>query len=164
MNSGTQAATDSCTAIAYGPAGTARVAAVLAGRLMPGDVVLLIGSLAAGKTTFVKAVAEALDSPDPVTSPTFSLAQFYSCAAGSILHIDAYRLADVDEYHDLGLDDYVESCITLVEWGDTIASGFGCALSVELRPSDDPDVRQIRFASSCDRWVAAMPGLERDLS
>src|SRR5436189_4987054 len=90
---------------ASGPEGTAAVAARLAARLRPGDVVLLTGDLAAGKTTFVQAVTRALGSTDPVTSPTFALAQFYETPVAPILHVDTYRLSDVDEYRDLGLAD-----------------------------------------------------------
>lgn len=153
-------------AIAHGPDGTARAAAALAALLAPGDVVLLVGNLAAGKTTFVKAAAMALGCTDTVTSPTFALAQFYSSPAGQVLHIDAYRLADVAEYHDLGLDEYTESCVTFVEWGDTIAAAFERTLTVELRPVDDdrPDHREIRFTSADPRWSAVIPGLERELS
>ena len=87
------------------PEQTARVAAVLSPHLTPGDVVLLTGDLAAGKTTFVKGVVTALGSTNPVTSPTFTLAQFYSTERGQVLHIDAYRLSGLAEFRDLGLDD-----------------------------------------------------------
>ena len=150
--------------LADGPDGTARVARALAGRLRTGDVVLLRGELAAGKTTFVKAAAAALGSSDVVTSPTFTLAQFYATAAGPVLHIDAYRLDDVDEYRDLGLDEYVESSVTFVEWGDLVAGEFAAPLVVELRT--DPAVderREIVVTGAGRRWAEAMPELRHEI-
>ena len=93
--------TDSVRIVADSPGRTAEVAAAVAGQLQVGDVVLLHGGLAAGKTTFVTAVAAALGSPDQVTSPTFMLAQFYSGGRVPVLHLDTYRLTGVAEFRDL---------------------------------------------------------------
>jgi tRNA threonylcarbamoyladenosine biosynthesis protein TsaE len=147
-----------------GPGETGRIASVLAGRLAAGDVVLLSGGLAAGKTTFVKAVAAALGSPDLVTSPTFALAQFYAATGGAILHVDTYRLADVEEYRDLGLDEYAETAVNLIEWGEKVAAEFPCHLAVDFREvPGDPDTRTVAFVSSCDRWTAVLGDLSRDV-
>lgn len=151
--------------ISHGPEDSARIASLLAGRLIEGDVVLLEGGLAAGKTTFVKGVVAALGADEPVTSPTFSLAQFYSSCAGPVLHVDAYRLDGVDEFRDLGLEEYFESSITLVEWGEEVVSEFSCHLLVQFLPGDaGPDSRQLVFASSCERWLDSLPGLQNDIS
>ena len=80
--------TESIRVVAESPARTAAVAAAVAGQLRAGDVVLLHGELAAGKTTFVAAAAAALGSPDQVTSPTFMLAQFYAGGRVPVLHVD----------------------------------------------------------------------------
>ena len=87
--------TDSIRVGAESPARTAAVAAAVAGQLRAGDVVLLHGELAAGKTTFVAGAAAALGSADQVTSPTFMLAQFYAGGRVPVLHIDTYRLTSV---------------------------------------------------------------------
>ncbi|MFI5842926.1 tRNA (adenosine(37)-N6)-threonylcarbamoyltransferase complex ATPase subunit type 1 TsaE [Catenuloplanes sp. NPDC051500] len=145
------------------PAQTALIGGALAERLRPGDIVLLNGDLAAGKTTFVKAVAEALGSTDPVTSPTFALAQFYS-ARSRILHVDSYRLADVEEYRDLGLAEYQDEVISLIEWGDKIAGEFPCHLSISFVATDETDGRTLTFASSCDRWTGALGDLHAAIS
>ena len=92
---------DSFSVISASPEQTGRIGALVAQRLRPGDAVLLSGDLAAGKTSLVKAVAAALGSTDLVTSPTFALAQFYTCERATILHIDTYRLSGVEEYRDL---------------------------------------------------------------
>jgi tRNA threonylcarbamoyladenosine biosynthesis protein TsaE len=148
-----------------GPDDTARIAAALAGRLVEGDAVIISGGLAAGKTTFVTAVAAALGSTDQVTSPTFSLAQFYTSPVAPILHIDTYRLADIDEYRDLGLAEYAESSITLVEWGETVASEFDRPLLLDFRSTDrGPDERDIVLASAASRWTDVFPDLARELA
>jgi tRNA threonylcarbamoyladenosine biosynthesis protein TsaE len=143
---------------------TQAMAAVLARRLRPGDVVILTGGLAAGKTTFVKGIASTLGSPNTATSPTFTLANFYPARAGTILHIDAYRLSGIYEYRDLGLDEYVGESITVVEWGEKIAEDFPCHLTVELAcETESPDLRVLRFGSGCSRWGPVLRDLQAEL-
>jgi tRNA threonylcarbamoyladenosine biosynthesis protein TsaE len=152
---------DSFTASSADVQDTYAIAELLAGHLRKGDVVLLKGGLASGKTTFVKAIARALASPDLVTSPTFTLAHFYSSGSGTILHIDAYRLSGIHEYRDLGLADYVDESITLVEWGESVAEDFPCHLMVEFQPQiDNPNARALVFSSECGRWLPAMKALQ----
>lgn len=140
------------------------IARAVADRLVEGDVVLLTGDLAAGKTTFVKAAVAAMGSADAVTSPTFAIAQFYDSAAGRVLHVDAYRLDDVEEYRDLGLDEYVEECVTFVEWGNRIAAEFREPLHVHLAVDpDDTDRRTVTVRCRGRRWLDVDWGLERDV-
>lgn len=147
-----------------GPEQTSRIAAVLATRLRAGDTVLLTGELASGKTTFVKAVADALGSADLVTSPTFTLAQFYATTRGPLLHIDAYRIDGITEYRDLGLDDYLETSINLIEWGEKVAGEFGCQMSITFRmDGSDPQRRKLELTSDCPRWETVLAELEREI-
>jgi tRNA threonylcarbamoyladenosine biosynthesis protein TsaE len=156
---------DFFTASSAGVDDTYEIAEHLARQLRTGDVVLLKGGLASGKTTFVKAIARALASPDLVTSPTFTLAQFYSAGSGTILHIDAYRLSGIHEYRDLGLADYVDESITLVEWGESVMEDFPCHLMIEFQPRhDDPNARALAFSSECSRWLPAMKTLQAGLA
>ena len=88
---------------------TRAVGEAIAAKLLAGDVVALIGGLGAGKTHFVKGVAEACGvSQDDVNSPTFTLIQEY---AGRMLirHCDTYRLRNAEEFADLGLDELFAS-------------------------------------------------------
>ena len=82
---------------------TRAIAAALAPLLQPGDAMLLKGPLASGKTAFVQELVAALGSTAEVTSPTFTIAQFYQIPSGTFLHIDAYRLSSVAEFRDLAL-------------------------------------------------------------
>jgi len=147
-----------------GAAGTRAISAVLAAELAAGDVVILDGGLAAGKTTLVKGIAEALASPDVVTSPTFALAHFYRSASGPILHVDAYRLSGLPEFRDLGLDDYFADSITLIEWGDKVAADFPSRLAIGLGfVPGEPECRLVRFAAHGGGWAARLAGLARAL-
>jgi tRNA threonylcarbamoyladenosine biosynthesis protein TsaE len=155
---------DSFAVSTKGAEGTGTVAALLAPQLRSGDVVLLKGGLAAGKTTFVKAVAAASGTRATVTSPTFTLAHFYSFENGTILHVDTYRLSGIHEFRDLGLDDYFDESITLIEWGEKVADDFSCHLMVEFHcDSSAPDLRVIAFSSSCPRWRPVIETLQAAL-
>ena len=98
--------------------------------LSSGDIVLLTGTLGAGKTTFVKGVAEGLGVRERVTSPTFTMEREHRCAnnAGieTLHHCDVYRVKSLDEVVDLALGELVEdAAVALVEWGELAASVFG---------------------------------------
>jgi len=100
---------------------TARLGVALAQVLPDGAVVALYGTLGAGKTRLVQAMAEALGvDRRQVVSPTFVLIQEYH-GRKSIYHIDAYRLRDEDEFLALGPDEYFESDgLVLIEWADRV--------------------------------------------
>lgn len=99
----------------------------LSQKLVPGDVVLLTGTLGAGKTTFVKGVVAWLDgNPDEVTSPTFTLIKTYQVSnpvIKRVYHIDLYRLEKQDQ-EALALADILEDTesIVLIEWAERLAS------------------------------------------
>jgi tRNA threonylcarbamoyladenosine biosynthesis protein TsaE len=102
----------------------------LADRLRAGDVVLLEGDLAAGKTTFVRGLVDGLGgSADAVSSPTFVLHQSYDCASTDITvvhHVDLYRLAeDLNDLREIGLEETLSdaAAVIAVEWPkDTLAT------------------------------------------
>jgi tRNA threonylcarbamoyladenosine biosynthesis protein TsaE len=155
---------DSITVSTKGAEGTGTVAALLAPRLRLGDVVLLKGGLATGKTTFVKALAAAAGSTAVVTSPTFTIAHFYPLEQGKILHIDTYRLAGIHEFRDLGLDEYLDESITMIEWGETVAEDFPSHLLVEFHYDQSaPDLRVIDFSSDSPRWLPVLDALQAAL-
>ncbi len=102
---------------------TDALGAALAEVLPNGTVVALCGTLGAGKTRLVQAIAEAcgVDRRE-VTSPTFVLAQEYH-AQRTIYHLDAYRLNNPEEFLELGPEEYFQSDgIVLIEWADRVAA------------------------------------------
>jgi tRNA threonylcarbamoyladenosine biosynthesis protein TsaE len=84
-----------------------------------GDVVLLVGPLGAGKTTFTQGLARGLDVVGPVTSPTFVIAREHEGRGGRprLVHVDAYRLGGIAELDDLDLETSLGDAVTVVEWG-----------------------------------------------
>jgi tRNA threonylcarbamoyladenosine biosynthesis protein TsaE len=101
---------------------TDRLGAALAAVLPPGTTLALSGTLGAGKTRLVQAIAAAcgIDRED-VVSPTFVLCQRYQ-GGRTIYHLDAYRLRDDDEFRELGPEEFFESDgLTIIEWADKVA-------------------------------------------
>ena len=92
----------------------------IAGAAKSGSVFCLTGDLGAGKTTLVRGVAQALEIKSVVQSPTFNIMKVYFDGVKPLIHIDAYRLADVNT--DIGLDEYIgyETGLTVIEWPDFI--------------------------------------------
>ena len=95
---------------------TRQIGYKLAKALPNGSVVALLGDLGAGKTTLVRGVASALNIKEVVQSPTFNIMKIYLKGDRPLIHIDAYRLNDVNT--DIGLEEYIgyESGITMIEW------------------------------------------------
>lgn len=86
-------------------------------RYLPDGITLLLqGDLGAGKTTLVRGIAKGLKIKDVVQSPTFNIMKIYLKGDRPLIHIDAYRLADIN--NDIGLDEYIgyETGITVIEW------------------------------------------------
>ena len=93
----------------------------LSAHFVSGDVVLLLGDLGAGKTTFTGGVAKGLDIEEPVLSPTFNILKCYFHGRIPMYHIDAYRLEN--QNIELGLDEYIEGDgVCLIEWPKFIES------------------------------------------
>lgn len=107
---------------AMSEADTDQLGATLAAALPPGTTIALSGTLGAGKTRLVQAIAAAcgIDRQE-VVSPTFVLCQRYH-GNRTIYHLDAYRLRDDDEFRELGPEEFFESDgLTIVEWADKVA-------------------------------------------
>ena len=86
----------------------------------PGSTFCLTGDLGAGKTTLVRGIARGLNIKSIVQSPTFNIMKIYFDGIKPLIHIDAYRLADIDT--DIGLDEYIgyETGLTVIEWPNFI--------------------------------------------
>ena len=137
------------------PEQTGELARCVAALVDPGDVLLLVGELGAGKTTFAKAFGRALGVDDPMTSPTFTLAREYQGRL-RLFHLDVYRLEHLSEVMDLDLPDLLDAGgVVLVEWGDAIAPALPADyLEIRLTFGAGDDDRTIRLRSVGPRWTA----------
>lgn len=143
------------------PEETCRLAGALAPQLTRGDVILLSGDVGAGKTHFARcAILAALDVPEDVPSPTYTLVQTYAGPQGEIWHADLYRLSDAAEVEELGLYQAFTDAICLVEWPDRLAGlAPGSALCVTLSPGTQDESRRIDFGWTAERWTDIVKGL-----
>ena len=122
---------------------TRSIASALARDLAMGSVLLLSGDLGAGKTAFVRGLAEGLGiDPDEVTSPTFTIVHEYRGGRLPLIHVDLYRLdrADLD---DIGLDqDLAATGVVAIEWSERLSRSIPGAVSVSIadRGGDRRDI------------------------
>jgi tRNA threonylcarbamoyladenosine biosynthesis protein TsaE len=138
---------------------TARLGRVLAKCLPIGATVGLIGTLGAGKTHLVKAVAHACGVPgDDVVSPTFVLCREYH-GDRDLFHIDAYRIADDDEFLQLGPEEWFDAdALTFVEWSDRVTACMPPdRLDIRIIVGD-AEMRTFEFLPYGPEFQAAAPG------
>jgi tRNA threonylcarbamoyl adenosine modification protein YjeE len=92
--------------------------------LRPFQVIALNGDLGAGKTTMAKGMIGAITgvSSFEVTSPTFQYVQIYTAENRTVAHFDLWRLRSIDEFVDLGLEEYLSNTVAIIEWPDRIAA------------------------------------------
>src|SRR6266568_4560563 len=109
---------------------TERAGMLLGERLQPGDVVLLTGELGAGKTTFVRGIAQGTGSKADVASPTFQLVRIYPGRV-QLAHVDLYRVENNAELRDLGLEELADNGAVLVEWGDRMEVDGAARIHIE---------------------------------
>lgn len=124
-----------------------------------GDLIMLVGDLGAGKTAFTQGLCEALGVTDPVTSPTFTLANRYD---GRIIvnHLDVYRIEALAEAEDLALTELLDDGVTLIEWGDVILPALPeDRLDVRITFGDGDDDRVLELAAVGPRWADRIASL-----
>jgi len=150
----------SAVVVTGSPEETRDVAGAIAHLCVPGDVLLLVGDLGAGKTTFAQGFGAGLGVADPITSPTFTLMRQYPVdpegrrAIGTLVHADVYRLDHRSEIVDLGLGELVDDdAVALVEWGDAARPVLGDgSLTVHLAAGEDDLERVITLAPDGGAW------------
>lgn len=122
--------------------------------LRPGEVLLLVGELGTGKTTFVRGLAAGLGVDQRVRSPSFQIVRTHEGGQFPLVHVDLYRLDSASEVFDLGLEELIAPpAVAAIEWGDKaspIAGPDFLELEFSWSPQDD-DTRTIRFLPS-GRW------------
>ena len=143
---------------------TQALAGELASFAKPGDVVLLAGDLASGKTVFAQGFGAGLGVREPITSPTFILMRAYGGRL-PLVHLDVYRLERLQEAVDLGLAEVLDDgAVALIEWGDVVAPVLPADfLEVRLDRGADDDERHLRLRAVGPRWSPRMGSMQRSL-
>ena len=106
--------------------------------LKKGDVIAMQGTLAAGKTTITKGIAQALNISDPITSPTFCLiSEYYGTMP--LYHMDVYRLDGEEDFINLGTDDMIYGDgVSIIEWSEKIMNELPKkTIILKLTPEED---------------------------
>jgi tRNA threonylcarbamoyladenosine biosynthesis protein TsaE len=126
-----------------------------------GDVVVLIGEMGAGKTTFAQGLGAGLGVAEPVTSPSFTIVQEYA-GRHPVAHVDVYRLNRVQELHDIGIDELVDSGrVVIVEWGDVVERTLPPQrLVVELLLGSTDDERAVVLDAHGPAWASRLAALD----
>lgn len=128
--------------------------------LRAGDLVILAGSLGAGKTTLTQGIAAGMGVAGRVTSPTFVIARVHRPGDGGaipLVHVDAYRLTGAVELDDLDLDTDLTAAAVVVEWGEGVADQLSDErLLVELIRLPD-DTRALTLTAVGDGWRVRLP-------
>jgi tRNA threonylcarbamoyladenosine biosynthesis protein TsaE len=122
--------------------------------LKTGDVVVLTGELAAGKTVLAQGIATALGITG-VTSPTFVISRIHK-GSPNFIHIDAYRLLDsgVSSFIDLDFESYLPSSIFVIEWGAAFVSTLTDQyLDIKITQSGSENSRDLEITPIGDRWA-----------
>jgi tRNA threonylcarbamoyladenosine biosynthesis protein TsaE len=134
---------------------TEAVALDLAVNLTIGDVVLIDGDLGAGKTVFVRGLAQGLGAASAeVSSPTFTLVHEYRGGRVTLYHADLYRL-DRAAVADLGLEELAAEGVLAVEWPDRFADPGPSPVCVQIDAvEEDENLRRITIGRQDDRAVS----------
>ena len=120
---------------------TLDVAYNLASKIEGNKVICLNGELGAGKTVFVRGFCSFFGINE-ISSPTFTLVNEYD-GNRPVFHFDVYRLADVDEFYEIGGEEYFERGICIIEWSDVIKDAIpNDAIDVRIEKLGD-DIRKI---------------------
>jgi len=145
--------------LSHSPQETQRVGQRLGELAEPGDLYLLTGPLGAGKTTLIQGIAQGLGVQDSVRSPTFVL---MACYRGRfpLYHLDLYRLEDLSEALDLGLEEYLEGeGLLVVEWAERAREVFPAhRLHITLEPIGEQE-RRLLLQAEGERYEALLDRL-----
>ena len=140
-------------------AATIALAQRLAPLLRVRDAVLLRGDLGAGKTTFARALLQALGAEGEIPSPTFTLVQSYDTPAFPVFHFDLYRLKTPEEIEEIGFDEACADGLVLVEWPEKAQRAMPReALTLWFEEEAAPtSVRRVRVEGAI--WADRLKGI-----
>lgn len=110
------------------------------------NILLLKGNLGAGKTTFTQFLLKKMGSEDEVNSPTYSIVNEYSTPQGKVFHFDLYRLKNIDEVYDIGIEEYLDNAfLCIIEWPEVYEDDFHGLKYHEMSIINTGEQREISF-------------------
>lgn len=106
--------------ITHSPEETIELGRLIGTKVKPGDIIALKGTLAAGKTTITKGIAQSLNIQEDITSPTYTLVgEYYGKIP--LYHMDMYRIESIEEFEMLGIDHLLfGNGVSVIEWSERI--------------------------------------------
>ena len=136
--------------ITNNPLETERLGFLLGRSLKPGTVIAYTGDLGAGKTAFTRGLAQGLEIPERITSPTFTIVNEYEGGRLPLFHFDMYRLGSSDELFDIGWEDYlVGGGVCAVEWSENVDDILDAdTIRIDIRRGDSDDQRRITITNA----------------
>ena len=145
---------------------TDRLGKALAKHLPAQATIGLVGTLGAGKTRLVQSLATHAGVPErSVTSPTFTLIQPYNGSRRKICHIDAYRIADEDEYLELGIEELCETeSLVLMEWADRFAGLLPPETLWTRMQVDSETTRTVEFFGLARVWESIVAHVTAEIA
>jgi len=110
------------------------------------NILLLKGNLGAGKTTFTKFLLKNLASKDEVSSPTYAIVNEYHTPKGKVFHFDLYRMKNITEVYDIGMDEYLDNAqLCIIEWPEIYEEELEGLPHHEITISNSEETRTVTF-------------------
>lgn len=110
------------------------------------NILLLKGNLGAGKTTFSQFLLKNLGSTDEVSSPTYAIVNEYNSSKGKVFHFDLYRLKNIEEAYDFGIEEYLDNAfLCIIEWPEIYETELADLPHHEMNITNHGDFREIIF-------------------
>ena len=99
---------------------TKNIAKEIASKIGQKSIIVLSGTLGAGKTKFTEGFLSYYGLEKEISSPTFTIVNEYKNEKVAVYHFDVYRLSDIDEFYAIGGEEYFSKGICIIEWGEII--------------------------------------------
>lgn len=110
------------------------------------NILLLKGNLGAGKTTFTKFLLKNLGSKDEVSSPTYAIVNEYHTPKGKVFHFDLYRMKNITEIYDIGMDEYLDNAqLCIIEWPEIYEEELQGLPHHEITITNSEEKRTVTF-------------------
>ena len=110
------------------------------------NILLLKGNLGAGKTTFTKFLLKNLGSKDEVSSPTYAIVNEYHTPKGKVFHFDLYRMKNITEVYDIGMDEYLDNAqLCIIEWPEIYEEELRGLPHHEITITNNEEKRTVTF-------------------